>query len=267
MKFKVGDKVRVVDNVGVTSIKSKYIGKVFTIGDIDNGSYPYSFKPDIGWAWCDKELELVHEEKIVITTDGKTTTATLYHDNMKTVATARCASEDTFDFNVGAKLAMDRLMVKVKPVTFCGFKVGDRVHLGEFNGTVICIAVSEPWSTSNDLGVEFDDVPNHPGMHGCGGIDLADGKTGADKRCKWCYAKELEHGEYVPKYYNGKVVCVNNVCNSNTYTVGKIYEFVDGTFKCDTGHYVHEFTMAPSKFKSFNDWRTFSTSEWLEIKE
>lgn len=60
-------------------------------------------------AWYD--FEVVKDQKIVITTDGKETLARLYEDNnvIKT-ATARCAPDDTFDFATGAKLAFDRLM-------------------------------------------------------------------------------------------------------------------------------------------------------------
>lgn len=158
-------------------------------------------------------------------------------------------------------------MNKVNPVTCCGYKVGDRVHLGEFNGTVICIAENEVGSTYNDIGVEFDDVPNHPGIHRCDGITLAAGTKGKGGRCKWCYARELEHGEVVvPKYYNGKVVCTNVGVNKNLYTLGKIYEFVDGTFTCDDGVEVNDFNFG-ERFKSFDDWKKFSTAKWLEIKE
>lgn len=50
------------------------------------------------------------ERKIVITTDGKTTTAKLY-DGRKTIreAEAVCSDSDTFDFNIGAGIALARL--------------------------------------------------------------------------------------------------------------------------------------------------------------
>ena len=53
--------------------------------------------------------------KIVITTDGETTTAKLYDDKTPIqAATAKCSPEDKFDFNIGAKLAMDRLMKAIE---------------------------------------------------------------------------------------------------------------------------------------------------------
>lgn len=50
------------------------------------------------------------ERKIVITTDGKTTIAKLY-DGRKTIREAKavCSDADTFDFNVGAGIALARL--------------------------------------------------------------------------------------------------------------------------------------------------------------
>lgn len=50
------------------------------------------------------------ERKIVITTDGKTTTAKLY-DGRETIREAKavCSDSDTFDFNIGAGIALARL--------------------------------------------------------------------------------------------------------------------------------------------------------------
>ena len=78
--------------------------------------------------------------KIVITTDGKTTTAKLYNNkSLCETATAQCSPEDKFDFNIGAKLAMDRLMKAVggdtDAKTDCGvINVGDRVHIIDDGG-------------------------------------------------------------------------------------------------------------------------------------
>lgn len=58
-------------------------------------------------------------QKIVITTDGKTTLARLFDGKtMVKRAEAKCAPSDTFDFGVGAELAVKRLMgVRGNPVT------------------------------------------------------------------------------------------------------------------------------------------------------
>lgn len=54
-------------------------------------------------------------EKIVITHDGKTTTAKLYDGKEITkTAEAKCSPDDKFDFAAGAKLAFERLMDEEK---------------------------------------------------------------------------------------------------------------------------------------------------------
>lgn len=113
-KFKIGDHV-VVEKSNVSSWN--YGGKTGVINRVDPYyEYPYRIKMDDGSAssWCTVSGLVSNSEKIVITHDGKVTTATMYGVmGKKTTATARCAPEDKFDFLVGAKLAMERLMEKV----------------------------------------------------------------------------------------------------------------------------------------------------------
>ena len=66
-------------------------------------------------------------EKIVITSDGKTTLARLYENGEVTkTAEAKCSPSDKFDFAVGAKLAFERLNEKTEPKKL-------------FNGKAVCI--------------------------------------------------------------------------------------------------------------------------------
>lgn len=87
MKFKVGDRVRVVRE------SPSHYAKV-------------------GMKWMLREdLELISDNhKIVITSDGKTTLARLY-EGKKVVksAEAKCSPDDEFDFTKGAKIAFERL--------------------------------------------------------------------------------------------------------------------------------------------------------------
>ena len=66
-----------------------------------------------------------------------------------------------------------------------------------------------------------------------------------------------------PKYYNGKVVCIDNCHNRSWYTVGKIYTFVDGVITNDEGSELP----VGMKCHTFRDWAVYSSSKWLEIKE
>ncbi len=159
MKYKVGDKVRIVsewgDGCGQNSRgeMDKWLGKNMTIRAIYYGC-SYKMKEDVtewrgdGWLWNENCIAgLACEKKIVITTNGAETFARLY-DGEKVVktATAKCSPDDNFDFETGARYAFSRLLNK-------------------------------------------DDAQEEP------------------------------------KYYSGKVVCVDEYLG---FTVGKIYEFVDG---------------------------------------
>ena len=156
MKYKAGDKVRIVSKWGEGCYQSstgrmdKWLGKVMTVRDV--GITLYRMVEDIednesgGWVWTENCIAgLACENKIVITTDGAETLARLY-DGKKVVktATAKCSPADKFSFETGAKIAFERL---------------------------------------------------------------------------------IDYAEKEPKYFNGKVVCVNKYAG---FTVGKIYKFVNG---------------------------------------
>lgn len=79
-KFNIGDKVKVLGDSG---------------------------RANIGY------VAVKNENKIVITTDGTTTRAALY-DGHKLIREAKaiCSKDDTFNFETGAKIAIDRLTEK-----------------------------------------------------------------------------------------------------------------------------------------------------------
>lgn len=111
-KFKVGDRVRIVRGC-IHGLE----GTLGTILEIDESEIPYcvnpdSFKSNTDRFWC-VEVERVKPKKhpvIVITSDGKTTTATVREGKkvLKT-ATAKCSAKDEFDFSEGARIAFERL--------------------------------------------------------------------------------------------------------------------------------------------------------------
>jgi hypothetical protein len=125
------------------------------------------------------------DEKIVITTDGKTTTAKMY-EGKKVVKEAKavCSPDDEFNFNIGATIALERLT---------GY-----VH-GQLESTL-----EETW-------------------------------------------------------YNGKVVCVDNVLNETLYTSGKIYEFKNG--------YMMNNDNINTRFHNFKEFTSFTGSKFIEVVE
>lgn len=132
-KFKVGDRVRVLDGSGIedyaggwVSLMGEYVGNVYTVAQIrPNGGYCLK---DIPFIYDERRLERVgNPGKIVITIDGRITTAKLYrHGEPTQKAVATCSPEDTFDFAIGAKLALERLIDAVNNPLI---QVGDIVHV------------------------------------------------------------------------------------------------------------------------------------------
>lgn len=134
MEYKVGDKVRVRKDLCVglaynhwlfVDAMTKHRGKMVTIAAVRFGLY--HIKEDgASYSWTDEMLEPIRNEKIVITSDGVTTTARKYDGkNLIKEAKAVCSKDDEFNFDVGAKLAMDRLMKEDKPKLY--------------NGKVVCV--------------------------------------------------------------------------------------------------------------------------------
>ena len=134
-KFKIGDRVKAIKEYdGNENIVGK-IGTVIIMFDHVRDQIGVEFDDTIGFGghscggrgkdehcwWCsDRILEPVRDnEKIVITTDGTTTTAKMYSGKsiIKT-ATAKCSPDDKFDFVTGAKIAFDRLTGKYYEKSF-----------------------------------------------------------------------------------------------------------------------------------------------------
>ena len=156
-KFKVGDRVRVIKDcdgakkgmVGTIAVVDKSTPK--TIGvKFDKkfyGGHSLSGRCKFGyghWVYLDC-IELISGNKIVITTDGKTTTARFY-DGKKVIkaAKAECSPEDEFDFKTGAKIAFDRLVDnEIKnPRKYYNGKVMFSENTGDFKEGVLYVFCS-----------------------------------------------------------------------------------------------------------------------------
>lgn len=148
-EFKVGDRVKVVTK-GANIYKDAVVGdegKVIYINnaagellvefDTKRAAYHTGYgRCEVGHGyWC-RPYMLQHiehqEEKIVITTDGKTTLAR--HFKGKTLicgSMAECSPSDTFDFLTGAGIVLDRLTKTEKKQykTEPKFKAGDLVRV------------------------------------------------------------------------------------------------------------------------------------------
>lgn len=165
-KFKVGDRVRVrsdlkdgkrYGNASFVFEMGRMRGKVVTIERVLS-SGEYTIVGD-KWCWTDEMLEpaAAAHPSIHITTDGKTTTAVLKEGGKVTNrAKAVCSPADTFDFRVGASIALERVFVgdvarEQKPIAKAGTTVATASaddSKGEWVG-VYCVKDYEPgeWLT------------------------------------------------------------------------------------------------------------------------
>lgn len=127
-KFKVGDKVRILD---VRTVKNHFgginadmvtcKGKTATIEHVykpgfSNGYYHYTLK-EFDYYWDERALESVKDEKIIIYRDGNEVIALDKATGKKGIR--KCNPADTFDFNIGAKLAFERLTANVTFKMLC----------------------------------------------------------------------------------------------------------------------------------------------------
>ena len=115
MRFKEGDKVRVKKfkerPIGweIEGKMDHLMGKVVEIkGSTTYGEYKvYDPKHHCEWIFGETDLEPINETIVIYRKDREVIAVDKVTGDK---AIAKCSPEDTFDFNVGAKLAFDRLM-------------------------------------------------------------------------------------------------------------------------------------------------------------
>ena len=125
-KYKVGDKVRIVDHrtgpMNNFGKMDKWLGKVMTIRECLLSGYwmeeDYGENIGYGWCWDDDMISGLAEPwrepcTVELRFDGMITTATLKRGgrDVKT-AEARCNPQDTYSRAEGARVAVERLFDK-----------------------------------------------------------------------------------------------------------------------------------------------------------
>ena len=252
IKPQVGDRVEVIEpyynaqvgDVGV--IKEIYEGNVkpykkyaveFDREDIyfhDCNGYT---KDRHGYWLIAEHLKLLDDkEEIVITRDGKTVTAKL-NKNGETVkaANARCHPDDEFDFGIGAKLAVERLIFPESK-----FKVGDKV-IGN------ALADKYIFTKKGWVGTVIEVIPNRNKIL----------ITDISESSEYCVDAEAFDLYTEPEYFTGDVVCVE-APKEVYFTVGKIYHIENGVM--GVRH------CSISKITSIDDLNTrFCTVRFIEL--
>ena len=270
MTFKIGDRVRVVREslchsakVGMTGLIVVKTGTCFGVrfdnAFADGHSLDGRCKNGHGQWMVGEDLELIGDNhKIVITSDGKTTLARLC-EGKKVVksAEAKCSPDDEFDFTKGAKIAFERLMEekpKYKEVHRKA-KVGEYVRL-----------VAEEGESPGGYSEEAYD---RCGIYQVEAVDVL-----AEIRSKQGILLRFFDDEYVvlegynpeykpeanPKYYSGKLVCVESNCS--WWTSGKVYEIVNGEMFDDT----NDKRFGILDVADMND-KMYGCARFIELKE
>ena len=173
MKFKVGDRVEVVNESICHHAK---VGMTGEIVDVTRSNYGVRFdKPfpnghsldgvcerGCGQWLSEDDIKLIGDnQRIVITSDGKTTLARLYEGKeVVKSAEANCSPDDEFDFTKGAKIAFEMLI---------GDKPKEKPKY--YSGKVVCVESEYSWWTAGKVytvmnGEVFDDYyDNRIGIH------------------------------------------------------------------------------------------------------
>lgn len=116
-KFKVGDKVRILDGSNIENYAGgwiqkmrRYVGEIHEISNVEHlSSDSTNYRLEgVAYVWDERGLERCGNETIVIYRKDNEVIALDKRTGKKAIA--KCSPEDTFDFNIGAKLAFDRLM-------------------------------------------------------------------------------------------------------------------------------------------------------------
>lgn len=117
-KFKVGDKVRILDGSKIKNYTDgwcgslkRYTGRnstVIDVMDFVDGRVGYKLYGTGSFTFDERSLKYAEHETIVIYRKDNEVIALDKKIGKKAIA--KCSPEDTFDFNIGAKLAFDRLM-------------------------------------------------------------------------------------------------------------------------------------------------------------
>ena len=216
-------------------------------------------------------------KSITINTDGyKVVTATLYDENGELIRKeiAKCSPEDVFDFEVGAKLAVERLFEDKERIV-----VGDRTLKVEFNRhgaevTAKVLEMGESLRGKNSLASlgEYEVFSiSHIDMS-TNYLFVRGNKKARDRdKAYWRFDSITEAKEYIKNIselihkinreskWNAKVVCVRS--KSIFYTKGKIYEVKNGKITNNIGEdLIHS-------YESMDDLNAWTEAKFIEVVE
>lgn len=262
-KFKVGDKLRILDGSNIqsyrggwTSDMDDFVGDIVTVESISEPLRGWNFgyrMKECGFLWDEIGLELAETDQITINRYGNKVVAKMG----KKTGVARCNETDPFDLYTGVKIAVDRLFGKESEVE----EVKRRAKVGEYIKIVSPRSSYDLYKTGDIFKVKGFFIESYGDVY----VDAPSFSPYIDSReyvVLENYKPQDKPREEKPKYYNGKVVCVDNAENAGRYTVGKIYTFKDGKMIDSDDKITLNHT-----FVSLEHFKNWSSSKFIKLVE
>ena len=191
-----------------------------------------------------------NKETIVIYRNGSETIALEKNTGRKAVA--KCHTDDTYNFEIGAKLALTRLFpepvrevsryaevgeyIKItNPVGAMGeYKKGDIFRVKKAFPATECVVQHVTCCENNEI-IRYDE---------------------------YVVLENYKPEDKPEQYYNGKVVCIHvSSVSKGLLTKGKIYEIVDGEYTFDNG------VKSKLKWRTIEDINENLESKFIELVE
>lgn len=241
MRFKAGDKVRVKkfkerplgwNSEGKMDHLMGKVVKIKCVSSPARGIYVvHDSKNDCDWFFREDDLEPVNETIVIYRKDNE---VIALDKRTGKKAIAKCSPEDTFDFNIGSKLAFERLMNGNKE-SITVEDMRKRLELYCSNRSCIDCKLKFP-ACRYGLGVHFITK------------DKAGNYTMNDSEIKDAF--NIIFGT-APKLYNGKIIFTKG---DSIFKTGHIYNIKDGRINTEYGQ-------APEKepFKDIEDVKDYFT--------
>lgn len=289
MKFKVGDRVRCINDGDwgrnlsgkFGTIKVKHDKSSWGV-EFDKYIYGHSCegkaKDGHGWNCEERMLELVEEKTNPMKVNNEC--VVIYRKDREVIAldkltgkkaVARCHPDDEFNFKFGATLAFDRLTnraLECKKVKF-NLRLGIWCENEKQFDELMCHLdkIGCRWVCGRERPTEWKPLNLNNGVR----IYIKTDKTISFSRIKAAVydiytAIDFDNVDFsdLKPLYNGKVVCVDNKNNTDTWTIGKIYQFTGGLIVSDAG------VVFPGKYTpvySFKEWSDWTSAKFIEVVE
>lgn len=192
-----------------------------------------------------------NKETIVIYRNGAETIA--FEKNTGKKAVAKCHTDDTYNFEIGAKLALTRLFPE--PVR----EVSRYAEVGEYIKIVNPVGAMGEYKKGDIFRVKKAFPPTKDTIQY---VKCYEHNHVIIRYEEYVVLENYQPEEKPQQYYNGKVVCIHvSSVSEGLLTKGKIYEIVDGELPFDNG------VKSSLKWRTIEDMNENLESKFIELVE